>query len=535
MPPLLPTLLLIGIPATLFAIVAIVGGRHIVPHLIIKYLRKRRIAWVALVAVMLCTLMVLVVYSVMDGWLRMFEQSFHGLTGDVVVDAQSLTGFGHYEEMIKRIEGLDCVEAAVPTIKSFALINIANRKSVGVQVMGIQLDRIGKVNRLPQSLWRGYNEPLEASQQPGLSPEERQRLKDEAERRVKSPSFAKPLPDEEYRRLTHWVQGKGRDPAAWPGMIAGAGVLNIGRDREGKIIGRGDFLYELPVKMTVLPISPNAVSVDLADKKERNFWIVDDSRTQIWQYDSTYVYVPFEELQSDLNMQASTVTDRKTGKDVVMPARATEIHIAVRPAWKEGAKLKEARDRIATVVAAVLDEKRAAGLEPYNMDDPEVQTWRDSQRTWLDAVENEKLLTVFLFGIISLVAVFLIFCIFFMIVAEKTKDIGIIKSVGASAGGVAGIFLGYGLAIGVVGGGLGLLGGYLIVHNINEIHTAMGKFLGIQVWNPEVYLFDKIPNTMDAKEVTVIVSIAVVASVLGALLPALKAGSLNPVEALRFE
>src|SRR4051812_41044932 len=184
-------------------------------HLVLKYLRKRRIAWVALVAVMLCTLMVLVVYSVMDGWLRMFEQSFHGLTGDVVVDANSLTGFGHYEDMIKRIEALDCVEAAVPTIKSFALINIANRKSVGVQVMGLPIDKIGRVNRLPQSLWRGYNEPLEASQQPGLSPEERQRLKAEAERRLQNPSFAKPLPDEEYRRVTHWVQGKSRDPSTW--------------------------------------------------------------------------------------------------------------------------------------------------------------------------------------------------------------------------------------------------------------------------------------------------------------------------------
>ena len=504
-------------------------------HLILKYLRKRRIAWVSLVAVMLCTLMVLVVYSVMDGWLRMFEQSFHGLTGDVVVDANSLTGFAHYEEMIGRLEKLDCVDAAVPTIKTFALINIANRKSIGVQVMGLPIEKIGKVNRLPQSLWRGYNEPLEASQKPGLAPDERQRLRAEAEKRLQTPSFAKPLPPEQYRRLTKWEKGRGRDPATWPGMICGAGVLNIGRDRNGDIVGRGDFLYELPVKLTVLPISPDFMSVDLKDKKERNFWIVDDSRTQIWQYDSTYVYVPFEELQSDLEMQASTATDRETGKEVVLPARATDIHIAVKPAWKEGAKLREAREQIAQVVFGVLEEKRAAGLTPYNTDDPEVQTWRESQRLWLDAVENEKLLTVFLFSIISVVAIFLIFCIFFMIVAEKTKDIGIIKSVGATAGGVAGIFLGYGLAIGLVGGGLGLLGGYLIVRNINEIHTAMGKFLGIQVWNPEVYLFDKIPNHINPRDAAVVAGIAIVASVVGALLPAIRAARMNPVEALRWE
>ena len=53
-------------------------------HLILKYLRKRRIAWVSLIAVMLCTAMVLIVISVMGGWLRMFRASFHGLSGDVI-------------------------------------------------------------------------------------------------------------------------------------------------------------------------------------------------------------------------------------------------------------------------------------------------------------------------------------------------------------------------------------------------------------------------------------------------------------------
>src|ERR671921_254585 len=119
---LLFNLFLVAIPATIFAVFAILAGRHVVPHLIIKYLRKRRIAWVSLVAVTLCTTMVIVVISVMGGWLRMFEQSFHGLSGDIIVDANSLAGFSHYQEMIDRIEKLDSVEAAVPTIRTFALI-----------------------------------------------------------------------------------------------------------------------------------------------------------------------------------------------------------------------------------------------------------------------------------------------------------------------------------------------------------------------------------------------------------------------------
>src|SRR3954471_5856746 len=93
-------------------------------HLILKYLRKRRIAWVSLIAVMLCTTMVLVVISVMGGWLRMFRESFHGLGGDLMVRSGSLTGFVHYDEMIDKIEKLPEVEAAAPVIRTFGLMRI---------------------------------------------------------------------------------------------------------------------------------------------------------------------------------------------------------------------------------------------------------------------------------------------------------------------------------------------------------------------------------------------------------------------------
>src|SRR5690606_6920456 len=90
-------------------------------HLILKYLRKRRIAWVSLAAVMLCTTMVLVVISVMGGWLRMFTASFQGLSGEVIVSARYPSGFPYYQQMAERIEQLPGVGpgGVVPVIRTF--------------------------------------------------------------------------------------------------------------------------------------------------------------------------------------------------------------------------------------------------------------------------------------------------------------------------------------------------------------------------------------------------------------------------------
>jgi lipoprotein-releasing system permease protein len=238
------------------------------------------------------------------------------------------------------------------------------------------------------------------------------------------------------------------------------------------------------------------------------------------------VYVPFEILQKDLRMDEQTYTNAETQQKETQPARTRDIQVSVIP----GADLVQVRKKIAEIVAHVRDEHQMAVQYPIY-----TETWLESQATFIDAIEHEKALVTFLFGMISIVAIFLIFCIFYMIVVEKTKDIGIIKSVGATSSGVAGIFLGYGLAIGVVGSGLGLLAGYLIVHNINYLHEKMVQVMHIQVWNPEVYAFDTIPNTLIWHEVAIIVGVAIISSVVGALVPALRAASLHPVEALRWE
>ncbi|HYO07506.1 MAG TPA: FtsX-like permease family protein [Tepidisphaeraceae bacterium] len=474
-------------------------------HLILKYLAKRRIAWVSLIAVTLCTALVLVVISVMGGWLRMARQSFHGLAGDVIITSRSLSGFAHYQEFVREVQKLPQVEAAVPVLRTFGLIKINNGNPDAVQVLGYPVEQIGRVNNFPQSLHRQYEAPLSAGQAPP------------------APSFNL-VPGKDYKELASYRLPKARGAENWPGMIVGAGVVGISKDKDGNI-DRPAGLLDAFVRLEVMGLSGEEISLETARPTPNYYWIVDDSRTQMWQLDSKTVYVAFDVLQQDLRMAERSTTNPDTGEKIVRPARTTDIYIKARP----DADLEKLKEDVTRIVAA----RYPLVLEP---DAPiAVQTWEETNRTWLGAIEKEKSLVTFLFGMISIVAVFQIFCIFYMIVVEKTRDIGIIKSIGATSRGVAGIFLGYGLVIGVVGSLMGLGVGFLIVHYINEIHTALGKLTGTVIWNPEVYAFDVIPNTMNPNEVFWIVLIAILSSVLGALVPAIRAAGMHPVDSLRWE
>lgn len=547
------------------------------PLLILKYLGKRRIAWVSLIAVMLCTAMVLVVISVMGGWLQMFRASFQGLSGDLVVRTSGLTGFPYYEEMAAELEAEPEFTAAVPLIDTYGLINIENLIQDGVRVVGLPIDRIGEVNAFPESLflqnpktspakpleeWRELQaEFAEDRLAAGLDPEvvaaigeaSLAPVEEWAEEREpgQAPSFDLPWPAELYRSKVEDFggenrRGRGRAPdvTAYPGIIVGTGVLDIRKDEQGEMdrwTGVSPVTGNLapnPIlaRLVLLALNPEGGRINLENQKsEFSAWIVDNSRTGVFNADQNSVYVDFGYVQRALKMDASPVYEsfdaegNPVGEPIdIIPARTGQLHIAV----ADGADLNAARIKAEQIVNSVLARHEGTAMYARNL---RVETWEQRYGAFLAAVEKERALVVTLFGFISIVAVFLILCIFYMIVKEKTRDIGIVKSVGATSGGIAAIFLGYGAAIGIVGAGLGLFVGGLIVHFINEIHDLMNTVLGVQIWSAETYLFDTIPNTLDPKEATIIFLAAVVSSIIGAVVPAWRAASLRPVEALRFE
>jgi len=151
------------------------------------------------------------------------------------------------------------------------------------------------------------------------------------------------------------------------------------------------------------------------------------------------------------------------------------------------------------------------------------------------AVEKEILIVLFILLFISVVASFLILAIFWAMVSEKTRDIGVLRALGASRAGVAWLWLRYGLVIGLVGSILGGVVACAIVWNINPIHDWMGQALGLYLWDPKVYYFTEIPHDVEPRKAAIVLAGGLIFSVLGALIPAVRAARMDPVRALRFE
>lgn len=317
-----------------------------------------------------------------------------------------------------------------------------------------------------------------------------------------------------------------------PGVIIGRDM--IGKPLEGseyqRYYSRGERVF-----ITMVPFTRKG-SIAPSGPISKAMRYVDDSRYGIYEIDSRNVYFDFEMAQKWLGMGSQKLDEELGGG--YSPPRATQIQIKL----VADADLNEARDLIEAAwfeFTRRIEQTRPQGTTDDDlmlMSNCAVETWKQRQRQYISAVEKEKVLVTILFAIISVVAVFLVGVIFYMIVQQKTRDIGIIKSLGGTSSGVAAIFVGYGFLVGVVGAFLGLLSGTVFVRYINEIQDKLAEWNPeLRVWSRETYIFDTIPNRVDPNEAAVIVIVAILASILGSLIPAYRASRVWPVESLRYE
>ena len=161
--------------------------------------------------------------------------------------------------------------------------------------------------------------------------------------------------------------------------------------------------------------------------------------------------------------------------------------------------------------------------------------WTRSHANFFRAVEIEKRVMFIILLLIVAVAAFNIVSTLVMAVTDKQADIAILRTLGASPGGILQIFVVQGVLIGVIGTLVGGLGGVLLAFNIDVVVPALERLFSVQFLSKDVYYISDLPSDVKWSDVIVICTVSLVISLVATLYPSWRASRVNPAEALRYE
>ena len=216
------------------------------------------------------------------------------------------------------------------------------------------------------------------------------------------------------------------------------------------------------------------------------------------QFDNLFVYMPLAEGQAFFNRDKE----------------ATVIEVFV----SDPDKIDEVRQAIDLAVP-----------RPMMMTD-----WRERNKTFFDALKVERNVMFVIVTLIVLVAALNIISGLVMLVNDKSSDIAILRTMGASRGAVMRIFLITGASIGIAGTMAGFALGLLVAENIETIRAGLNKLLHLNLFPPEIYFLSGLPSIVDPGDVISVVVMTLTLSILATLYPSWRAARLDPVEALRY-
>lgn len=315
---------------------------------------------------------------------------------------------------------------------------------------------------------------------------------------------------------------KGQVMAAGPGRNAGVEVIGItaedlatiprlaepelslgdrGRFGEGLAIGSG-VARQLGVGVgdRIRLISPNGVQTAFGTSpRVKAYEVVHIFQVGRWDIDRVRVYMPFAEAQAYFNR--------------VQVADAIEV----------------------AVIEPELIDDFTLPLLRAGGEDLLLWTWKDSSGAFLRALQMEDNIMFVILSILVLIAALNITSGLIMLVKNKGRDIGILRTVGLSEGSILRIFFICGASVGVVGTAIGVVLGCLFAIYIDPVFNLVNALAGGGVWDPSIRYISALPARLELGDVLSAVALSLTLSFGVTIFPARRAARMNPVEALRYE
>jgi len=213
-------------------------------------------------------------------------------------------------------------------------------------------------------------------------------------------------------------------------------------------------------------------------------------------------------------------------KFVVMPLKDAQTLLLMGDAVAQIEVTVDDPDRVGTILAPVAESLSGKAV---------VADWKTMNAALFEALQVERVAMFFALSFMVLVAAFNILSSLVMLVRAKTRDIAIMRTMGATRRSLLKIFVTTGTTVGAIGTAAGLVLGAIVLFFREQIVAAIAFATGQQIWDPEVRFLSTLPSRTDPWEVAGIIALALTLSFLATLYPALKAANTDPVQVLRYE